>query len=57
MIMKILLLFLLLAYLWMSFSLLFRERPEKPGRAAALLFFGPWISGYKNIYSGLAGKR
>lgn len=55
--MKILMLFLILTYLWMSFSLLFRERPDKPGRAAALLFFGPWISGYENIRSSLAGKR
>jgi len=44
---------LLLAYLFVSFSVLFKERPSKLGRILVLIFLGPWIVAYENIKAAL----
>lgn len=41
--------FFILAYLLVSFSALFLERPSKLGRTLVLIFFGPFICAYENI--------
>ncbi len=47
--MKYLFFYLLVLYVAEGFSLLFLERPQKPLRAAFLMFFGPVYTIVENI--------
>lgn len=54
--MRILFFYFLIVYILHCFSELFLERPEKPLRAAFLLFFGPLWDIYVNIRLALARR-
>lgn len=54
--MKFLFAYFAFVYLVLSFSVIFRDRPGEPWRAALYLFFGPLYEIYLNIKYGLTGR-